>query len=570
MGWFWKHKVQGVQSKFISEINHIEDLESKVREKMRYIGFEELNPELQAEFCQLIQKHQSIIEQRLLEKVKEIVGEGFQTSTWQQYISLFLNELMVENGQYFRKKQWKIVELLLETKLQPDWLIGATETIIDTIQEQLLSESDWRMVAPKLRYFQKLMMLCQMVWVEMYTTHLVSLFSNGISELVFYNAQIDQVKGLLESLDQQVQLSSGIQQMIQEINSAVEEVASTSNSAADFSHQSVSEAKKGQKVIEDALQEMAKLEDQYEKVIVAIHDFAKKISQMESMIQFIRDIADQTNLLALNANIEAARAGEHGLGFSVVAQEVRKLSEHSKESVGSISTIIQELVSDADSIKSWILETGKIVNHGVQESTQAIQQLVQIIDTFNQISESMQGIAAANQEQAAATAQITEQNQKIDELIRVGKEKGIATGEAIYHLSTMSERLRKSIDQIGIQVNEKGLLNLAKTDHLLWKWRIYNMLLGYVQVDTDSIQSEKQCRLGKWYYSQQASRFKNLTTYQRMEVPHRLVHQTAKEAAIAYSKGDLALAEQKLKELEGYSNEIIQLLDEIAQSIEEE
>ncbi|WP_339060463.1 methyl-accepting chemotaxis protein [Tepidibacillus marianensis] len=569
MAWFKKENNLLIEFDQESGDNSIDHLEKSVQEKVGFIGIGHVNTQFEMEFQRLIEEQRYSIEEVLLDKVRSIVGQEFDLVQWRGYIQDFLSYLSIVLDQDYMKKQSKVVQLLLQTKMQPDWLLGATETVVDLLQEQMLKQSDWKKAAPKIRYIHKIMMLNQMVWVEMYTRHLVSTFSNGVSELVFYNTQIDQVKGLLESLDQQVHFSTQVQHMIQDINATVEEVASTSNSAADFSYHSVDEAKKGQDMIEEALQEMAMLEGQYQKVITAINEFSQKIAQMNNLIQLIRDIADQTNLLALNANIEAARAGEHGLGFSIVAQEVRKLSEHSKESVDLISQTIQELVSDADSIKSWILETGKIVNHGVNESTQAIQQLMQIIDSFNQISESVQGIAAANQEQAASIAQMTEQNKKIDELIHEGKEKGAVTGEAIYNLSMMSEKLRQGIDQIGIQVNEKELLNLAKTDHLLWKWRIYNMLLGYVKVDADSITSEKQCRLGKWYYSEQASRFKQLSTYQRMEAPHRMVHQTAKEAAQAYDKGNIELAELKLKELEGYSNQIIDLLDEIAKSIKE-
>jgi len=69
--------------------------------------------------------------------------------------------------------------------------------------------------------------------------------------------------------------------------------------------------------------------------------------KIDAVMDFIKDIADETRLLGLNAAIEAARAGEAGLGFGVVAQEIRKLSADSKETVGKIkdlTTIIKESV----------------------------------------------------------------------------------------------------------------------------------------------------------------------------------------------------------------------------------
>jgi len=68
----------------------------------------------------------------------------------------------------------------------------------------------------------------------------------------------------------------------------------------------------------------------------------EKSRQVDEILSMIGDISEQTNLLALNASIEAARAGEAGRGFSVVAEEVRTLAEHSRRSLSDVSIIVNE------------------------------------------------------------------------------------------------------------------------------------------------------------------------------------------------------------------------------------
>ena len=142
-------------------------------------------------------------------------------------------------------------------------------------------------------------------------------------------------------------LSSGI-----DTKDNIELITNVDNLAASTQHASES--------VDQVAKSATELAEAGQQAIKAAQILSEKNQHTAEILEFIKNIAAQTNLLGLNAAIEAARAGEHGRGFSVVAEEVRKLADQSQDAVKRIQATLQEMSLAIANINKSIETTGAI------------------------------------------------------------------------------------------------------------------------------------------------------------------------------------------------------------------
>ena len=178
-----------------------------------------------------------------------------------------------------------------------------------------------------------------------------------------------------------------------------------------------------------------------------IYDLNNNSKEIEKIIEVIKSISEQTSLLSLNASIEAARVGEVGKGFAVVANEIKKLSDQSKEATMMIANIINNIQNKTKNTVNLVKQANKIFNEqeksvrntdyafrNIVESTENISlQVENVTLVMNDIYsfkektiETVENISVLAEESSAATeevlASVEEENLSVQELASLSSE----------------------------------------------------------------------------------------------------------------------------------------------------
>ncbi|HKA21195.1 MAG TPA: methyl-accepting chemotaxis protein [Blastocatellia bacterium] len=257
------------------------------------------------------------------------------------------------------------------------------------------------------------------------------------------------------------QIAVGSQRQADEItntSSAVEEMAASmtqvsrnAEASADAARRALEMAEHGDKSVRDTSEAMSRIDSAVQQTSEKMRLLGVRSSEISEIIDLIDEIAAQTNLLALNAAIEAAHAGEAGLGFSVVADEIRKLAERSARATRDVGNLIKSVQSETSEALTAMEVGMKEVRGGSYLATQASNALQDISTAVRQSSELIEEISAASEEQARVTSNVAAAMQTISSITLETSAGAHETAQTIEGMVGLADRLNKSISQFKVK-----------------------------------------------------------------------------------------------------------------------
>lgn len=209
------------------------------------------------------------------------------------------------------------------------------------------------------------------------------------------------------SLESYIQLIEGAITISESLKEASAKTKENAQSVATKANLSLTFSQKELESVKTNIEKMITLRQKIQIIAELILELSERTQQIGDTVGIVEDIAEQTNMLALNAAVEAARAGEHGKGFSVVATEIRKLADESKQATTKIISLIKDIQQATNSTVMATEEGSKEIEIGVGLADSINTNIDALIKLIHEVNVSAEEICADAENQTAQSTSVS-------------------------------------------------------------------------------------------------------------------------------------------------------------------
>ena len=243
-----------------------------------------------------------------------------------------------------------------------------------------------------------------------------------------------------------------------------EVLAVTTGKAVEEGMKAIELAASGERSVQEAEEVIRNVTDTVKQIADSINELEESSDKIGNITDTITEIASKTNLLALNAAIEAARAGQQGKGFTVLAEEIRKLSERSNDAAKGIRQLISEIQERIQYAVVRIGDGVAGVDVGVGKINHARSSILEITDVISQVVETLRSTANSISSRHENTAELTGAMSTLEQTAS----ETVASGEEIDAELELQQKTIREMEAVTEKLDEvTGALN-----ELLGKFRI--------------------------------------------------------------------------------------------------